>query len=143
VKTLLDILNNLPCPFEACFHITIHNPPHSPLTIKGLGTGPRNHPAISVAHYGEKNGNLWSAPELFFELELADGVIVALLPYYLRNDCIGVEELAVTERQPENVYLMESQTSFATAWSNTLKEQGFDRAVERTLAKAMADCVAD
>ena len=53
MKTLMGMLNRLQ-PRELQFHIKIENPPYMPLTIEGIGTGPRNLPAVSVTHYGEQ-----------------------------------------------------------------------------------------
>ena len=72
MKTLIGMLNRLQ-PRELQFHIKIENPPYMPLTIEGIGTGPRKLPAVSVTHYGEQNGDLMRDPEMCFEMEIQNG----------------------------------------------------------------------
>ena len=38
-------------------------------------------------------------PEMCFEMEIQNGQTVALMPYYYRNDYMGVEEQSVNEAQ--------------------------------------------
>jgi len=37
-----------------------------PLCIEAIGTGPRGLPMISVAHYGEQNGDAMRDPDMVF-----------------------------------------------------------------------------
>ena len=63
-----------------------------PLVIEALfEPGPCGLPALSVAHYGEQNGDLMRDPEMCFELSFAGG-IADLNPFYYRNDYIGCEQ---------------------------------------------------
>ena len=39
-------------------YASIENPPYMRLVIEDIGTGPRGHQAISVAHYFTQNGDL-------------------------------------------------------------------------------------
>ena len=144
MKTLIGMLNCLQ-PRELQFHIKIENPPYMPLTIEGIGTGPRNLPAVSVTHYGEQNGDLMRDPEMCFELQLQDGQIVALMPYYYRNDYMGIEEQSVSEGQRSQdgeqtirIHLkqIQQQGKFARLWDRNLKQQGFEAALLRTLETA-------
>ena len=116
-----------------------------PLTIEGIGTGPRNLPAVSVTHYGEQNGDLMRDPEMCFELQIQDGQIVALMPYYYRNDYMGIEEQSVSEGQRSQdgeqtirVHLKQIRQhgKFARLWDRNLKQQGFEAALLRTLETA-------
>ena len=53
--------------------------------------GPFGFPAISVAHYGEQNGDLMrDHPEMCFELAKPIGGTLFLDPW--RNDYLGVEQ---------------------------------------------------
>ncbi len=55
---------------EAGFHIRIENEPWMTLVIEDTQERGRNGlPAISVAHYGEQNGDLMRDPEMVFEAE--------------------------------------------------------------------------
>jgi hypothetical protein len=49
-------------------YASIENPPYMRLVIEDIGTGPRGHQAVSVAHYFTQNGDLCQDPELCFEL---------------------------------------------------------------------------
>jgi len=61
--------------------LKIENAPYMPLVVEGLDeSGPMGLPAISVAHYGEQNGDLMRDPEMCFELGLAGGA--HLNPFY-------------------------------------------------------------
>ena len=144
MKTLIGMLNRLQ-PHELQFHIKIENPPYMPLTIEGIGTGPRSLPAVSVTHYGEQNGDLMRDPEMCFEMEIQNGQTVALMPYYYRNDYMGIEEQSVNEgqhsqdgEQPIRVNLKQIRQhgAFARSWDRNLKRQGFDAALQRTLETA-------
>ena len=144
MKTLIGMLNSLQ-PLELQFHIKIENPPYMPLTIEGIGTGPRNLPAVSVTHYGEQNGDLMRDPEMCFELQIQDGQIVAVMPYYYRNDYMGVEEQSVIEGQRSQgreqtirvqVKQIRPHGTFARSWDRNQKRQGFEAALQRTLETA-------
>jgi hypothetical protein len=71
--------------------LRIDNPPYMPLSIEATDeSGPCGLPALSVAHYGEQNGDLMRDPEMCFELGLAGGA--HLNPFYWRNDYVGIEQ---------------------------------------------------
>jgi hypothetical protein len=53
--------------------------------------GPNGLPTISVAHYGEQNGDLMRDPEMIFEAE-EFGEEMNLVPFYWRNDYVGIEQ---------------------------------------------------
>ena len=62
-------------------YLKIENPPYMTLVIEATDeSGPCGLPAISVAHYGEQNGDLMRDPEMCFELGLMGGV--HLNPFY-------------------------------------------------------------
>jgi hypothetical protein len=53
-------------------YLKIDNPPYMELVIEAMDeSGPMGLPALSVAHYGEQNGDLMRDPEMCFELGLA------------------------------------------------------------------------
>jgi len=61
--------------------LKIENQPHMSLVIEAMDeSGPCGLPALSVAHYGEQNGDLMRDPEMCFELGFAGGA--HLSPYY-------------------------------------------------------------
>ena len=73
MKTVAAILE-LGTLLAAGFHIKIENPPYMALVIEDIQElGPHGFPVISVAHYGEQNGDLMRDPEMCFELGMAGG----------------------------------------------------------------------
>jgi hypothetical protein len=68
MQTLLRILERAGG-YRPTLYPKIENPPHMALVIEATPEqGPLNLPSISVAHYGEQNGDLMLDPEMCFEL---------------------------------------------------------------------------
>jgi hypothetical protein len=113
--------------------LKINNPPYMALCIEAMDeSGPMGLPALSVAHYGEQNGDLMRDPEVCFELGFTGGV--HLDPFYYRNDYIGVEQWSrnvVRENYVQLVELHKQHQHFANLWDNNLRLQGFAEAFER------------
>src|SRR5437762_10052764 len=132
MKTVAMILE-LAAPLQAGFHIRIENEPWMTLVIEDmLERGPNGLPAISVAHYGEQNGDLMRDPEMCFELGFAGGP--HLEPFYFRNDYLGIEQWSCTIERGHYVHLSglhEQHKQFARQWDNNLRLQGFAEAFER------------
>ena len=62
MKTLLRILERAGG-FRPTLYLKIENPPYMALVIEATPErGPLNLPAISIAHYGEQNGDLMRDP---------------------------------------------------------------------------------
>jgi hypothetical protein len=98
VKVIAQILE-LAAPLEPGFHIKIDNPPHLVLVIEDIQQrGPNGSPLISVAHYGEQNGDLMRDPEIVFEIE-RHGEEIKMTPTYWRNDYVGTEEFSAVEER--------------------------------------------
>ena len=140
MTTLITILNSLPN-LSPDFHLRIENPPYMALVLEGIGLGPRGLMAISVAHYGEQNGDPMRDPEMCFEVEFAESKVLALHPYQFQNDYAGVYQVAVWEEdsccgshvivQPD---ILREQRAFARVWDRNLMAQGFlQRPVEKVL----------
>jgi hypothetical protein len=92
-------------------------------------SGPMGLPALSVAHYGEQNGDLMRDPEMCFELALVGGE--HLDPFYWRNDYMAVEQWSrniVRNQYVHLVELHEQHVHFAKTWDNNLRLQGFAEA---------------
>jgi len=88
-------------------------------------------PAISIAHYGEQNGDLMRDPEMCFELAKPVGSTIIFDPYYWRNDYVGVEQFSRAIVRGHYVALSqlhEQHQHFATAWDRNLDLQGFAEA---------------
>ena len=102
------------------------------LVIEAVGEpGPRGLPALSVAQYGEQNGDAMRDPEMCFELE-ADG---ELSPYYYRNDYVGVEQWSRYIHEGQHVThraLFIQHVSFAKVWDRNILSHGYLRAFRPT-----------
>ena len=83
MQTILRILERAGG-YRPALYLKIENPPFMALVIEAVPEpGPLNLPAISIAHYGEQNGDLMRDPEMCFELSkpLCSQVLSAY--YYL------------------------------------------------------------
>jgi Domain of unknown function (DUF6908) len=133
MKTVAVILE-LAAPLTAGFHIRIENEPWMTLVIEDTQErGPNGLPAISVAHYGEQNGDLMRDPEMIFEAE-ESGDEMNLVPYYWRNDYAGVEQYSASTEDEQtlvNAKLRREHIAFAGTWDANLKAQGFLEAFVR------------
>ena len=68
MRTILHILSRAGG-YRSELYLRIENPPYMALVIEATPEpGPLKAPAISVAHYGEQNGDLMRDPEMCFEL---------------------------------------------------------------------------
>ena len=95
-------------------------------------SGPCGLPALSIAHYGEQNGDLMRDPEMCFELGFAVGA--HLTPFYFRNDYLGIEQFSRTIEGDNYVFdrdLYDQHEKFAGLWDENLSQQGFVAAVDR------------
>jgi hypothetical protein len=114
-------------------YLKIENPPFMELVIEATDeSGPCGLPAISVAHYGEQNGDLMRDPEMMFELGLAGGA--HLNPFYWRNDYVGIEQWSRFIRDDHYAFdteLHRQHEEFAKSWDKNLRSQGFAEAFER------------
>src|SRR5712691_6013333 len=71
--------------------ISIENEPWMRLVIEVLPEpGPDGHPVLSVAHYGEQNGDPMRDPEILAEV-IIDKDGRRLWPFYYRNDYVPAE----------------------------------------------------
>ena len=92
-------------------------------------SGPLGLPALSVAHYGEQNGDAMRDPEMCFEIGYAGGA--HLIPYYWRNDYVAVEQVSRAIIRDHYVALLElgkQHEKFAATWDNNLRLQGYEEA---------------
>ena len=114
-------------------HLRIENPPYMALVIEAMDeSGPCGLPALSVAHYGELNGDAMRDPEMCFELGFAPGL--HLDPFYYRNDYVGVEQWSRfihEDRYVCHIQLHAEHQRFAALWDKNLRQQGFVEAFAR------------
>ena len=89
MQTILQILK-MAGGWHPGLYLKIDNAPYMELVIEAMDeSGPMGLPALSVAHYGEQNGDLMRDPEMCFELGMAGGR--APDPrWYWRNDYLAV-----------------------------------------------------
>jgi hypothetical protein len=118
--------------FRPTLYLKIQNPPYMALVIEATPEpGPLGLPAISVAHYGEQNGDLMRDPEMCFELSQPGGSDSALDPFYFRNDYLGTEQWSRNLVNGHCVVihdLHELHKLFASVWDRNLRLQGFETA---------------
>ena len=78
---------------------------------------------ISLAHYGQQNGDAMRDPEMLFALHKETRQFI---PYYYRNDYMGVEQYSVKwtdEGILLNRRLQADHTTFANQWLRNIAAQ--------------------
>lgn len=133
MKTILRILE-LAGGYRRNLYLRIENPPYMALVIEAVPEiGPCRAPALSVAHYGEQNGDAMRDPEMGFELVGPSGR--TLSPFYFRNDYLGVEQYSRAFDGTNYIFrpvMFDGHESFAAHWDDNLRVQGFIEAFERS-----------
>jgi hypothetical protein len=116
--------------------LKIENPPFMALVIEATDeSGPCGLPVLSVCHYGEQNGDLMRDPEMCFELSNPLRLGLSLVPFYWRNDYVGVEQFSRTIDGDRYLFLpslYEQHEKFAVLWDKNLRSQGFVEAFDRS-----------
>ena len=132
MKTILDILVKAGG-WHPGLYLKIENTPYMELVIEATDeSGPCGLPALSVAHYGEQNGDAMRDPEMCFELGLAGRA--HLNPFYWRNDYVAIEQWSRFIQDGNYCYhpqLHGQHEDFAKLWDKNLREQGFAEVFER------------
>ena len=80
-----------------------------------------NH--ISLAHYGQQNGDAMRDPEMLFALHKETQQFI---PYYYRNDYCGIEQNSVKWSEDGialNPRLQAEHTTFANQWLRNIATQ--------------------
>ena len=128
MKTILRILERAGG-YRPTLYLKIENPPYMALVIEAVPEpGPLGLAAISVAHYGEQNGDLMRDPEMCFELSKPPLCSLELSAYYWRNDYAGIEQHSRYLDGAEYVFvpgLHKEHRNFAALWDKNLCAQGF------------------
>jgi hypothetical protein len=128
METILRILERAGG-YRPTLYLKIENPPYMALVIEATPEpGPCGSAAISIAHYGEQNGDLMRDPEMCFELVKPPFCGLSLSSFYFRNDYLGVEQYS-RRRDGENYIfrpdLHRQHEQFARQWDRNLRSQGF------------------
>jgi hypothetical protein len=128
MRTILRILERAGG-YRPTLSLKIENPPYMVLVIEAIPEqGPLNLPAISVAHYGEQNGDLMRDPEMCFELSKPPLSGLLLSVYYYCNDYMSVEQFS-RYREGNNYVvvpdLYEQHEQFARQWDKNIRDQGY------------------
>lgn len=122
--------------YRSDLYLRIENPPYMALVFEATPEpGPLKAPAISIAHYGEQNGDLMRDPEMCFELTNSLGTGWTMTAYYFRNDYMGVEQYSRTRDDKHYIFypdLLHQHEQFARMWDRNLRAQGFLEAFERS-----------
>ena len=82
-----------------------------------------NYHHFSLAHYGEQNGDRMRDPEMLFALHKESQQFI---PYYYRNDYMGVEQYSIkwtAEGVLLNRRLQAEHTTFANQWLRNIAAQ--------------------
>lgn len=128
MKTILRILERAGG-YRPTLYLKIENPPYPALVIEAVPEpGPLNSLALSVAHYGEQNGDLMRDPEMCFELSKPLLSSPVLSAYYYRNDYLGVEQFSRFREGNDYIFvpdLYEQHQKFAELWDRNLRDQRF------------------
>jgi hypothetical protein len=116
-------------------YLRVENPPYQTLVIEAIPeSGPLGLRCLSVAHYGEQNGDLMRDPEMCFELSNPLRLGFGLVPYYWRNDYVGVEQYSRSLEGDHYLFrpdLYDQHEKFAVLWDKNLRSQGFIEAFDR------------
>ena len=120
--------------------VRVENPPFQRLLIENLAeSGPDGHRAISIAHYGESNGDLMRDPEVCAEI-VVDQDAPALWPYSFRNDFAGLAQVSRWRDTEGILHCLPRETrameEFLTMWDRNLQQQGYLEALRRSRAAA-------
>ena len=128
MKTVLELIKRAGG-WHPGLYLKIENPPYMKLVIEAMDeSGPCGLPAISVAHYGELNGDAMRDPEMCFELSKPPLCTVALSAFYYRNDYAAVEQWSRFIREGQYTFhavLHREHERFAALWDKNLKAQRF------------------
>lgn len=134
MKTVLRIVEQAGG-YRRNLYVRVENPPYMALVIEATPElGPCGQPALSVAHYGEQNGDLLRDPEMCFEWSKLIGLKPILVPFYFRNDYAGVEQYSRKNDGEQYAFspdLYHQHRSFAAQWDKNLRKQGFPEAFGR------------
>jgi hypothetical protein len=128
MKTVLELIKRAGG-WHPGLYLKIDNPPYMELVIEAMDeSGPCGLPAVSVAHYGELNGDAMRDPEMCFEVSKPPLCTEALSAFYYRNDYAGIEQWSRFLREGQYAFhtvLHREHERFASLWDKNLSAQRF------------------
>ena len=111
-------------------YLRLENPPLMRLVVEVIG-GPYENGGyeVSVAHYGEQNGDAMRDPEMTF-LVVTSGEVTNWTPLTFENSYMGCYQVVaeVTREgrlRVKNAAMLHDLRDFANQWDCNIKEQGF------------------
>lgn len=111
-------------------YLRLENPPFMRLVVEVIG-GPYENGGyeVSVAHYGEQNGDAMRDPEMTF-LVVTSGEVTTWTPLTFENSYMGCYQVVADVTQEgrlrvKNTAMLNDLRDFANQWDRNLKEQGF------------------
>jgi hypothetical protein len=114
-------------------YLRLENPPFMRLVVEVIG-GPYENGGyeVSVAHYGEQNGDAMRDPEMTFLVVPAEQG-TTWTPLTFEDSYMGAWQVAATVTPEGRLNVRDSQLQrdlrvFANQWDQNLMEQGFGRA---------------
>ena len=100
-----------------------------PLCLERIEQAPDGVTQVSVAHYGEQNGDLMADPEIVFRLWRSPLGEQLAIPAYVKQDYVGREawvyEFAGAKCTGVREGLLADLSEFSAIWLANLKAQGF------------------
>ena len=114
-------------------YLRLENPPFMRLVVEVIG-GPYENGGyeVSVAHYGEQNGDAMRDPEITFLVVPAEQG-TTWTPLTFENSYMGCYQVVATvtpdgRLKVRNAALQRDLRDFANQWDRNLVEQGFGKA---------------
>jgi len=118
-------------------YLRIENPPFMRLVVEVVN-GPLSAGTceVSVAHYGEQNGDAMRDPEITFLVTPNEDGHWQWKPLTFLNDYVGVHQVAAEYDNFGFISVRDSKlvrelTEFANQWDCNVKQQGFIEAFHR------------
>ena len=124
-------------------YLCIENPPFMRLVIEVISPlFPNGICELSVAHYGEQNGDAMRDPELTFLVIPSENGEWQWQPLSFLNDYVGIHQLAAEHDNFAHLRVCDAKLSkelseFAEMWDRNVKHQGFIEAFHRMNARTL------
>ena len=130
MQTILRILERAGG-YRPTLYLKIENPPYMALVIEAMPEpGPLGLPALSVAHYGEQNGDLMRDPEMCFEWSkpplcgLSSSLLLAQRLRWASSSVRAIRTGRITSSCPTST---DEHEQFAALWDRNLRDRAFSK----------------